>query len=76
MTKEELEDEMNEDEKDIAFIEKCIKDKEGLKKYCRKFNFACDGCGIKNFKNKYKDKYYGDFECIDVFRYLKEKGEI
>ena len=76
ITKEELEYERDANKEDITFIEKCIKDKEELKKYCRKFNFACDGCVIKNFKNKYKDKCYGDFECIDVFRYLKEKGEI
>ena len=76
MSKEELESEMNEDEEDVEFVKKCTKDKEELKKYCRKFNFACDGCVIKNFKNKYKDKCYGDFECIDVYRYLKEKGEI
>ena len=76
MTKEELEDEMNRDEEDIVFIEKYIKDKEELRKYCQKFNFACNGCGIKKFKNKYKDKDYGDIECINVYKYLKEKGEI
>ena len=26
--------------------------------------------------DKNKDKYYGDMECVDLFRYLKEKGEI
>lgn len=76
ITKEELEYERDANKEDITFIEKCIKDKKELKKYCRKFNFACDGCVIKNFKDKYKGKCYGDFECIDVFRYLKEKGEI
>ena len=76
MTKEELEDEMNEDEEDIRFIEKCIKDKSEIKEYCKKFTFNCTGCGIKKFKDKYKDKYYGDMECLDLFRYLKEKGEI
>ena len=76
MTKEELEDEMNEDKKDIKFIEKCIKDKSEIREYCKKFPFNCTGCGIKKFKDKYKDKYYGDMECVDLFRYLKEKGEI
>lgn len=76
MTKEELEDEMNEDKEDIRFIEKCIKDKSEIKEYCKKFTFNCTGCGIKKFKDKYKDKYYGDMECLDLFRYLKEKGEI
>ena len=76
MTKEELENEMNEDEEDIMFIEKCIKDKSEIREYCKKFPFNCTGCGIKKFKDKYKDKYYGDMECVDLFRYLKEKGEI
>ena len=74
MTKEELEDEMNRDKEDIAFVKKCIKDKDEIREYCQKFNSACNGCEIKKFKNKYK--HYGNFECIDVFRYLKEKGEI
>ena len=76
MTKEELENEMNRDEEDIAFVKKCIKDKDEIREYCQKFNSHCNGCEIKKFKNKYKHKYHGDFECIDVFRYLKEKGEI
>ena len=76
MSKEELESEMNEDEEDIRFIEKCIKDKSEIRGYCKKFPFNCTGCGIKKFKDKYKDKYYGDMECLDLFRYLKEKGEI
>ena len=74
MTKEELENEINRDEEDITFIEKCIKDKEELKKYCRKFNLVCDGCEIKKFKDKYKT--YGKIDCNDVYKYLKKKGEI
>ena len=76
MSKEELKNEMNRDEEDIMFIEKCIKDKSEIREYCKKFPFNCTGCGIKKFKDKYKDKYYGDMECVDLFRYLKEKGEI
>ena len=29
---------------------------------------------IKKFKDKYKT--YGKFDCNDVYKYLKEKGEI
>ena len=76
MTKEELENEMNRDKEDIKFIEKCIKDKSEIREYCKKFPFNCTGCGIKKFKDKYKDKYYGDMECVDLFRHLKEKGGI
>ena len=76
MSKEELKDEMNKNKEDIKFIEKCIKDKSEIREYCKKFPFNCTGCGIKKFKDKYKDKYYGDMECVDLFRYLKEKGEI
>ena len=76
MTKNELQDKMDRDKEDIMFIEKCIKDKSEIREYCKKFPFNCTGCGIKKFKDKYKDKYYGDMECVDLFRYLKEKGEI
>ena len=74
MTKEELENEMNRDEEDIAFVKKCIKDKDEIREYCQKFNSACNGCEIKEFKDKYK--HYGKIDCNDVYRYLKEKGEI
>ena len=76
MTKQEIQGEMGRDKEDIAFIKKCIKDKSEIREYCKKFPFNCTGCGIKKFKDKYKDKYYGDMECVDLFRYLKEKGEI
>ena len=78
MTKEELEDEMNRDKGDIAFVEKCMKNKNEIREYCNKFNSACNGCEVKKFKNKYKDKfkYQSDISCDDVYRYLKEKGEI
>ena len=78
MTKEELEDEMNRDKKDIVFIEKCINDKNEIREHCRKFNSACNGCEVKKFKDKYKNIYKdrSDIPCNDVYRYLKEKGEI
>ena len=78
MTKEELEDEMNGDKEDLAFIEKCIKNKNEIREHCKKFNSSCDGCEVKKFKDKYKNKYKNrsDIPCDDVFRYLKEKGEI
>ena len=74
MTKEELEDEMNEDKKDIKFIEKCIKDNEKRKEYCKKFDSDCNGCEVRRFKDKYEK--YGYIPCDDVYKYLKEKGEI
>ena len=74
MTKEELEDEMNKDEEDIRFIEKCIKDKSEIREYCKKFNSACNGCKVGRFKEKYEE--YGHIPCDDVYKYLKEKGEI
>ena len=78
MTKGELENEMNRDEEDITFVEKCIKDKGEIREYCNKFNSTCNGCEVKRFKDKYKDKfkYQSDISCDDVYRYLKEKGEI
>ena len=74
MTKEELENEMNRDKEDIAFVKKCIKDKDEIREYCQKFNSACNGCEIKEFKDKYK--HYGKIDCDNVYKYLKEKGEI
>ena len=74
MTKEELENEMNEDKKDIKFIEKCIKDNEERKEYCKKFDSDCNGCEVRRFKDKYEK--YGYIPCDDVYKYLKEKGEI
>ena len=83
MTKEELEDEMNRDNEDIAFIKKCMNDKKEVRKYCHRFELGCcDSCKIWKFKNKYKNKdddvyeYLTDLTCNDVYKYLKEKGEI
>ena len=74
MNKEELKNEMNEDKKDIKFIEKCIKDNEKRKEYCKKFDSDCNGCEVRRFKDKYEK--YGYVPCDDVYKYLKEKGEI
>ena len=78
MTKEELENEMNEDKEDLRFVEKCMNNKNEIREYCNKFNSTCNGCEVKRFKDKYKDKfkYQSDISCDDVYRYLKEKGEI
>ena len=76
MTKEELENEINREKEDTTFVEKWIKDKRELREYCQRFYSACNGCEINKFRNKHKDKCHGDFECIDVFRYLKEKEQI
>ena len=59
---------------DITFIKKSIKDREEVMGHCQKFNSACDGCKIRKFKDKYKT--YGNIDCDDVYKYLKEKGEI
>ena len=78
MTREELENQMNRDEEDITFVEKCMNNKNEIREYCKKFNSTCNGCEVKRFKDKYKDKfkYQSDISCDDVYRYLKEKGEI
>ena len=74
MTKEELKDEMDRDEEDLAFIKKCIKNKDEINEYCEKFNSACNGCKVGRFKDKYEE--YGCIPCDDIYKYLKEKGEI
>ena len=74
MTKEELEDKMNEDKEDIRFIDDNFKEKNRYLQYCDKFNSQCEGCKIKKFKDKYKKHVVPN--CRDIYRYLKEKGEI
>ena len=74
MTKEELEDKMNEDKEDIRFIDDNFKEKNRYLQYCDKFNSQCEGCKIKKFKDKYKEHVVPN--CRDIYRYLKEKGEI
>ena len=74
MTKEELKNEINGAEEDVAFIEKYKKNKKERRKYCDKFNSTCDECEVKKFRDKYKN--HSDIPCDDVYRYLKEKGEI
>ena len=78
MTRQEIQGEMDRDKEDIAFIKKCMKNKNEIREYCKKFNSACNGCEVKRFKDKYKDKfkYQSDIICDDVYKYLKEKGEI
>lgn len=74
MSKEELQDKMDRDKEDIMFIKKCIKNENEINEYCKKFNSACDYCKVGRFKEKYKE--YGRISCDDVYKYLKEKGEI
>ena len=74
ITKEELKNEMDRDKEDIMFIKKCIKNENEINEYCKKFNSACDYCKVGRFKEKYKE--YGRISCDDVYKYLKEKGEI
>ena len=83
MTKQEIQGEMDRDKEDIAFIKKCMNDKKEVRKYCHRFELGCcDSCKIWKFKNKYKNKdddvykYLTDLTCNDVYKYLKEKGEI
>ena len=83
MTKNELQDKMDRDKEDIAFIKKCMNDKKEVRKYCHRFELGCcDSCKIWKFKNKYKNEYDDVYEystdvtCNDVYKYLKEKGEI
>ena len=70
MTKEELANE----EEDIRFIDNNFKEKNRYLQYCDKFNSQCEGCKIKKFKDKYKKHVLPN--CRDIYKYLKEKGEI
>lgn len=70
MTKEELANE----EEDMRFIDDNFKEKNRYLQYCDKFNSQCEGCKIKKFKDKYKKHVVPN--CRDIYKYLKEKGEI
>ena len=72
MTKEELEDEMNREEEDVEKAKEIAKLSYEIDTYCKLFNGQCQGCKVKEFK----DKYSVSMKCYGVFRYLKEKGEI
>ena len=72
MTKEELEDEMNRDKEDVEKAKEIAKLSYEIDTYCKLFNGQCQGCKVKEFK----DKYSVSMKCYGVFRYLKEKGEI
>ena len=74
MTKEELEDEMNKDKEDIEKAKEMVKLNKDTQAYCDSFEKVCQGCKVKEFKDKYSR--FGKMICTDVFKYLKEKGEI
>ena len=74
MTKEELEDEMNRDKEDMAKAIEIVRLNNEVEAYCNLFNASCEGCKVREFMNKYSK--VGKMECNDVYRYLKEKGEI
>ena len=74
MSKEELENEMNEDDEDIKKVKEIVRINKEADIYCDSFRWECQGCKVKEFKHKY-DKL-GKMKCYGVFKYLKEKGEI
>ena len=74
MTKEELEDEMDRDKEDIEKAKEMVKLNKDTQAYCDSFERVCQGCKVKEFKDKYSR--FGKMICTDVFKYLKEKGEI
>ena len=74
MSKEELENEMNEDDEDMKKAKEIVRINKEADTYCDSFKWECQGCKVKEFKDKYRR--FGRMICIDVYRYLKEKGEI
>ena len=74
ITKEELEDEMDRNKEDIEKAKEMVKLNKDTQAYCDSFEKVCQGCKVKEFKDKYSR--FGRMICTDVFKYLKEKGEI
>ena len=74
ITKEELQDEMNRDKEDEEKAKEIVRLNNEMVAYCDSFERVCQGCKVKEFKDKYSK--FGEIICSDIFRYLKEKGEI
>ena len=74
MTKEELQDEMNRDKEDEEKAKEMVRLNHEMTAYCDSFKWKCQGCKVKEFKDKYSR--FGKMICTDVFKYLKEKGEM
>ena len=74
MSKEELENEMNEDDEDMKKAKEIVRINKEADTYCDLFKWECQGCKVKEFKDKYRR--FGRMICSDVYKYLKEKGEI
>ena len=74
MSKEELEYEMNEDDEDMKKAKEIVRINKEADTYCDSFKWECQGCKVKEFKDKYRR--FGRMICSDVYKYLKEKGEI
>ena len=62
------------DEEDIKKAKEIVRIDKEADAYCDSFKWECQGCKVKEFKDKYRR--FGRMICIDVYRYLKEKGEI
>ena len=74
MTKGELKDKMNRDKEDMEKAKEMVKLNYEMTAYCDSFKYVCQGCKVKEFKDKYSR--FGRMICSDVYKYLKEKGEI
>ena len=74
MTKEELKNEMNRDKEDAKRAKEMVRLNHEMTGYCDSFKYVCQGCKVKEFKDKYSR--FGRMICSDVYGYLKEKGEI
>ena len=72
MSKHDLENELTNELQNIQQIKEIVRLSDNFVNYCRSFNTACNGCQVKDFKNKYHD--FGNMECCIVFKYLMEKN--
>ena len=74
VTKEELENEMINSQQDIQVVKELVILSDNFGAYCKYFDAACNGCKVKEFKNKYRR--FGKMECCFVFNYLSEREQI
>ena len=74
MSKEKLKNEMDRDKEDEEKAKEMVRLNHEMTAYCDSFKWKCQGCKVKEFKDKYNK--FGRMICSDVFKYLKDKGEI
>ena len=74
VTKEELENEMINSQQDTQDVKELSILSNIFDVYCKSFGATCNGCKVREFKNKYRR--FGKMNYCLVFKYLSEREQI